>query len=45
MIEIIRKEFIQILDENEWLDEESKNMAIDKVMFSAHRNIITIMRF
>lgn len=32
MIENIRVEFMQILKEADWLDEESRNKALEKVI-------------
>lgn len=33
MIENIRQEFIQILKESDWLDDQSKEKAIAKVIY------------
>lgn len=31
MIEMIRQEFLEILKENQWMDEKSRKLALDKV--------------
>ncbi len=33
MVDVIRNEFIQILQEADWLDEKSKNLALDKALY------------
>ena len=38
MIENIRQEFIQILKESDWLDDESRNLALAKVFNQNFKN-------
>lgn len=44
MTESIRTEFLSMLKDNDWMDETSKNKAIQKVFINQHFKIIFMIK-